>query len=139
MFFGLPLRTTSETTEPKPIPLYCPAFHEGSTLFAFTSLVTSGSTENAIFVAGRLHKISEELAWEYDSRDYLKPWRVRGETVDLAFEPFHDRRARTELGVITAHTDQCFGHWSGWMADSAGERVEFAGILGWAEDVHNRW
>jgi hypothetical protein len=62
---------------------------------------------------GRLHKISEELAWEYDSRDYLKPWRVRGETVDLAFEPFHDRRARTELGVITAHTDQCFGHWPG--------------------------
>ena len=99
----------------------------------------TGSVENALVVDGRLHKISEELAWEYDSRDYLKPWRVRGETVDLAFEPFHDRRARTELGVITAHTDQCFGHWSGWMADSAGERVEFAGILGWAEDVHNRW
>ena len=99
----------------------------------------TGSVENALVVDGRLHKIHEELVWEYDPEDHLKPWRVWGETVDLRFEPFHDRRARTDLGVITAHTDQCFGYWSGWMADGAGVRVEFTGILGWAEDVHNRW
>ena len=34
---------------------------------------------------------------------------------------------------------QCFGHWAGWMIDDAGERVPVDGVLGWAEDVHNRW
>ena len=33
----------------------------------------SGSTENALFVDGRLHKISEELRWEYDTTDFLRP------------------------------------------------------------------
>ena len=45
MFFGLPLRTTIVTTEPKGMPLWGPAFQPASTRPASTSRVTSGSTE----------------------------------------------------------------------------------------------
>jgi Protein of unknown function (DUF2804). len=99
----------------------------------------TGATENALFVDGRLHKISEELAFDYDTTDYLKPWHVRGERADLVLTPFHDKVSRTALGVISTRTDQCFGHWTGWMATDAGERVRVDGAVGFAEDVHNRW
>ena len=101
--------------------------------------VGTGSTENCLFVDGRAHKISEELAWEFDPRDWLAPWRVHGERAELVLQPFHDKTSRTQLGVIAARTDQCFGVWSGWMATDDGERVRVDGAVGFAEDVHNRW
>ena len=99
----------------------------------------TGSTENALFVDGRLHKVSEELRWEYDTADFLRPWRVHGETLDLTFVPFYDKITRTNLGIVSSHTDQCFGWWSGQFTTVEGDAIEFEGILGWAEDVHNRW
>lgn len=99
----------------------------------------TGSTENAVVVDGRLHKIGEELAWEYDTGDWLAPWRVHGETVDVTFTPFHDRVATTNLVVLASRTHQCFGHYDGWVLDSRGERVVVEHLVGWAEDVRNRW
>jgi hypothetical protein len=99
----------------------------------------TGSTENALVVDGRVHKISEELSWSYDTRDWLAPWRVRGDLADLTFTPFWNHSSATNLGVLAQRANQCFGHWSGWMRDDAGEPVSVDGVLGWAEDVHNRW
>lgn len=99
----------------------------------------TGSTENALFVDGVAHKISEELAWEYDRADWLRPWRIQGETVDVTFHPFHERAARTNLLVVAAETHQCFGHYEGWALASDGVRVAVDGIVGWAEEARNRW
>ena len=99
----------------------------------------TGSTENGLLVDGRMHKISDELVWEYEPSDYLAPWRIHGGALDLAFEPFHDKVTRTSLGVLSGSTDQCFGHYRGTFTTADGERIAFDGILGWAEDVHNRW
>jgi hypothetical protein len=99
----------------------------------------TGVTENAMFIDGRLHKIGDELQWEYDPSDYLRPWHVRGGTLDATLEPFHDKVTRTNLGVVASRTDQCFGWWSGTFVTEAGETIRFEKILGWAEDVHNRW
>jgi len=99
----------------------------------------TGSTENAFFVDGRLHKIHDELAWEYDIADWRTPWRISGGGLTASFTPFYDKTARTNLGVISSRTDQCFGHWAGTFAIPDGETVAFDGILGWAEEVHNRW
>ena len=52
MFFGLPLRTTRDTTDPNGIPLVTSVFHSGETLPALTSRVTSGSTEKFTMSAG---------------------------------------------------------------------------------------
>ncbi|HET7900956.1 MAG TPA: DUF2804 domain-containing protein [Candidatus Nanopelagicales bacterium] len=99
----------------------------------------TGSTENALFVGGVAHKISENLAWDYDTSDWLAPWRVLGERVDAVFTPFHERASRTDLGVVASEVHQCFGTWSGWASTGTGERVALDGLTGWAEEARNRW
>ena len=99
----------------------------------------TGVSENAFFVDGRMHKIHGETSWEYDIENWRTPWRVTGGGLDATFTPFHNKQSRTNLGIISARTDQCFGEWSGSFTTETGERIEFAGIEGWAEEVHNRW
>lgn len=98
----------------------------------------SGSTENGVFVGGRLHKLSEELDWAYDESDWLRPWHIRGAAVDLRFEPFWDHASVTEFGVIGSRGHQCFGHYTG-RVDIDGRSLELDSMVGWAEDVRNRW
>jgi Protein of unknown function (DUF2804) len=99
----------------------------------------TGTTENAVFEDGRLHKIGAELRWEYDRADRLKPWRVTGHGVDVTFEPFHERVARTNLGVVAGETHQCFGRFSGWARGADGQKIDLDGLTGWAEEARNRW
>ena len=99
----------------------------------------TGVTENALFVDGRLHKIGEDLAWEYDRTDWLRPWRIHGVRVDAWFAPFHEKLSRTNLGVVAGETHQCFGHFTGWALTDGGERVDLDGLVGWAEEARNRW
>jgi hypothetical protein len=99
----------------------------------------TGSTENALFVDGVAHKISEDLTWEYDVTDWTRPWRIHGAAVDVTFTPFHERVARTNLGVLSSEVHQCFGHYQGWAATDDGRRQSVDGIVGWAEEARNRW
>jgi hypothetical protein len=99
----------------------------------------TGSTENALFVDGRLHKIHEELAWSYDPADWLRPWRITGPRVEADFHPFHLRATRTELGLLGNRTHQCFGRFTGRARTDDGEWIALDGLTGWAEEVHNRW
>lgn len=99
----------------------------------------TGMTENALLVEGRIHKIGQDLRWEYDRTDWLRPWRIVGERVDVRLKPFHERVARTNLGIIFNETHQCFGHFSGWAQTDDGERVDLDGLIGWAEEARNRW
>ncbi|WP_024795382.1 DUF2804 family protein [Tomitella biformata] len=99
----------------------------------------TGSVENSLLVDGHLSKISEELVWSYDRDDWLAPWRITGDTVDLTFTPFHLKKSVTDFKVFAAKTHQCFGHWSGQAQDDTGAWVRLEGLVGWAEDVHNRW
>ena len=98
----------------------------------------TGVTENGVVVDGRLHKIHDELRWEYDLDDWRGPWRVSGGGLDATLEPFFPKRSGTQLGVVSSRTLQCFGTWSGTFRTDAVD-VAFDGIEGWAEDVHNRW
>lgn len=99
----------------------------------------TGVSENAFFVDGRMHKIHGDTRWEYDLEDWRAPWRVTGGGLDATFAPFHNKRTRTDLLILQGHTDQCFGHWSGTFETAEGETIDFAGLVGWAEEVHNRW
>ncbi|GAA3889173.1 DUF2804 domain-containing protein [Leifsonia kafniensis] len=98
-----------------------------------------GPSQNAFTVDGRVHKVAELLNWEYDTDDWLAPWRIHSARVDLTFTPFYDRFSTMNFVVIGSRTHQCFGHYSGWLRDDAGERIRVDGVVGWAEDVHNRW
>ncbi len=99
----------------------------------------TGSCENSLLVDGRLTKISEELDWRYDTDDWMAPWQVVGESADLTFTPFHLERSVTDLKVFSSRTHQCFGHRSGTVRDDTGEWIRVADVVGWAEDVRNRW
>jgi hypothetical protein len=99
----------------------------------------TGSTENALLVGGRLHKISEELEWSYDRAAWTKPWRIRGARVDARLTPFHERRSRANLGVLSTEVHQCFGRFEGWASTDAGERISLDGLDGWAEEARHRW
>lgn len=99
----------------------------------------TGSTENGLFVNGRLHYWPDELTWEYDLADPDSPWRIRGPQVDAVLTPFHRRRAVTELGLLGTRIHQGFGTWTGWASDNDGNRYSLDGIVGWAEEARNRW
>ena len=101
--------------------------------------VGTGITENGLFVDGRLHKIGEELTWDYDRSDWTAPWRIRGERLDLTLTVEHERVARTQLGVVANETHQCFGTFTGWALDDSDQRVDLDGLTGWAEEARNRW
>ena len=99
----------------------------------------TGSTENAVFVDGRAHKISEDLEWAYDRKDWGAGWRVLGKDVALTFRPFHVRHAVTEAGVVAIKTHQAFGHWGGTVILEDGTPQQIQGLVGWAEECRNRW
>lgn len=99
----------------------------------------TGATEDGLLLDGVLHKHHGPLNWEYTPGDWMRPWRITGEHADLAFHPEDLRVARTDLLVISTCTHQPFGTFTGWMADTAGERHVVDGLVGWAEDVRNRW
>ena len=99
----------------------------------------TGSTENGLVVDGHLYKIHDELTWEYDLADWRRPWHVTGGGLDATLVPFFDKRSTNNLVVVSSRTDQCFGHWSGTYTTPHGGNIAFDGLIGWAEDVHNRW
>ncbi len=102
----------------------------------------TGSTENALCVDGQIHYIGDDLRWEYDTADWMRPWRITdplGGRVDATLTPRHVRTDQMQLGVLANDTHQAFGTWSGWMTDDAGTRFSVDGIVGWAEEVRNRW
>ncbi|NTW39681.1 MAG: DUF2804 domain-containing protein [Cellulomonadaceae bacterium] len=99
----------------------------------------TGSTENALVVDGRLHKIREELTWTWTPGRWTDPWHVHGAAADLTFLPYFDRVALTDLRLIRSSTHQCFGTWAGWVLDAAGRRQRVDGVEGSVEDVEQRW
>ena len=66
-------------------------------------------------------------------------WTVTGPDVAAVLTPFHRRVASTQAGVIAAKTHQAFGRWSGWARGGKGVEQRLDGLVGWAEQAHNRW
>ena len=101
----------------------------------------TGVNENGILVDGRLHKIMEDVRWDYDPSDWMRPWRVRAEAtgmVDLTLEPIVAHRTRTSLGVLSTGGVCCFGRWHGTIRVD-GREIRIAQFMGWAEEFAHRW
>jgi hypothetical protein len=102
----------------------------------------TGMTENALCVDGRLSKLSEELLWDYDRADWLRPWHIatpRSRRVDLTFEPVYDKASRMQLGVAASDVHQCFGTYRGTVVPDDGSALQIDGLFGWAEEARWRW
>ncbi len=97
------------------------------------------STENALRLDGRIEKISQEHEWIYDRDDWMKPWRIRGDRVDLVFTPVYDRYSNFDRLIVCSKEHQCFGYFDGSVVSESGKRYKVERIFGWAEEVHRRW
>lgn len=98
-----------------------------------------GLSHTVVTIDGRVHKIPTALHWAFDENDWMRPWRMTTERVELTFTPFYDRFARTNLLLIRSTTHQCFGTFTGRIQSDDGEWIVVDGLEGWAEDVHHRW
>jgi hypothetical protein len=101
----------------------------------------TGANENGILLNGRLHKIHEDIIFDYDTRDFMRPWRMTtafSDTVQLEFTPFYEKKGNVNLLLISSQTHQMFGHFSGKLKVD-GETVIVDNILGWAEEHKARW
>lgn len=125
----------------------------------------TGMNENALCVGGRLHKL-RDVRWEYDSDDWMAPWRVcdagadadavtnsssavpfasAGATgssrrrVNLTFTPRYERAVRTNALLLANETHQMFGSWSGTVVTDEGEEIAVRELQGFAEEVRMRW
>jgi hypothetical protein len=101
----------------------------------------TGSNENGILWNGRLHKVMEDLRWEYDAREWRKPWRVVAEhagAIDLVLEPIAAHTPRIDLGVFATGGVCAFGRWRG-VVRVDGQELAVDGLMGWAEEFAHRW
>ena len=99
---------------------------------------TSAATENTVVIDGRIHKLAD-VAITYDNKDFMQPWAIRSDRVDLTFTPFLGRTARTNLLAIRSEVHQMFGTYSGTFVADEGSRIRVDGLIGWAEEHHARW
>jgi hypothetical protein len=102
----------------------------------------TSATENAFTVDGRMTKVSEDLSWEYDHRDYMQPWTIRtpiSGQVKLEFTPFYERVAKSNLLVVQSNMHQMFGHFSGTLQTDNETEIEVDNLLGWVENHRARW
>ena len=99
------------------------------------------STENGIIVDGILHKISEDIKFDFDSTNDTRPWRIYTESsnsVDLTLTAEYERVAKSNLIIVNSEVHQMIGKFAGSIR-VAGETYRISGASGWAEDHKARW
>jgi len=100
----------------------------------------SSAGENALILENRIHKL-EQIKFDYASGDYMKPWKfsdIEGR-LDLAFTPFKDRTAKSDLVIITSEVHQMFGRYHGTVIADDGEVIPIRDQIGFAEEHHAKW
>jgi len=101
----------------------------------------TGANENAICLDGRLHKVMEDLTWEYDATVPMQPWRVRStvtDTLDMTLRPIVAQTQDLNLGLLRTGGVCVFGRWRGTLR-VAGRVVQVGDLMGWAEEFAHRW
>lgn len=100
----------------------------------------SQATENCLVLDGRIHKL-DQVRFDYDSGDYMKPWKFSDNQgrLSLEFTPFKDRTAVTNLGIIYSQVHQMFGRYHGYVVEDGGTKIQVQDLIGFAEEHHARW
>ena len=102
----------------------------------------TGMNENGLCIDGRLTKLSEDVAFDYDPEDFMTPWHLHTtatDRVNLTFTPFFERHAKTNALIIYSEVHQMFGKFQGTLRGDEGETITIDGPIGWAEDHNAKW
>lgn len=100
----------------------------------------SKASENVAFYKGVAHKI-DDLIFPFNELDYLQSWQSTSKDgkLSIRFTPLLDRESHVNMLVIRSDQHQVFGYFDGEMTLDDGEVIKFERILGFAEDVYNRF
>ncbi|QBJ95753.1 DUF2804 domain-containing protein [Rhodococcus sp. ABRD24] len=102
---------------------------------------TSAASENMVFVDGVAHKL-DRVTFHLPEGTYDgAPWKFSSNDgrFEMLFEPIIDRAASTDLKVLRSIQHQVFGRFTGHVVLDDGSQVQVADLLGFAEEVRNRW
>ena len=104
----------------------------------------SPASENMVFYDGKAHKLDEitfQIPEVNGVRQYMQPWKFRSsdKRFEMDFTPIVDRNADVNLVLFRSLQHQVFGHFTGYVILDDGKRIEVDHLLGFAEDVYNRW
>lgn len=103
---------------------------------------TSAASENMVFLDGRAHKLDQVTFHLPQGTFDGAPWRFSSNDgrFEMTFAPIVDRASSADvLGLIRSVQHQTFGRYSGHVILDDGTRLEVKDLLGFAEEVANRW
>ena len=102
----------------------------------------TGMTENAVFIDGKLHKIHEDLLFNYSSNDFMLPWTIKtkfSQDVNLTFTPFFHRIAKTDVKLVSSEVNQMMGYYNGKIQLENGATLHIREMLGCIEEHKAKW
>lgn len=102
----------------------------------------TGMTENAVFVNGKMTKIHEDVLFEYDRSNLMRPWKIKtkfSDHVQLTFTPFFEREAETDIKLIKSEVHQLIGYYDGKVVLEDGEILVIRQMLGSIEEHVAKW
>ena len=105
---------------------------------------TAAATENMLFYDGKAHKLDKvrfRIPGRKRKRRYLDLWEITSGDgrLELEFKPLLERNSCTGLGPLRSNQHQIFGHFTGLVVLDSGEELFLKDLLGFAEEVENRW
>lgn len=102
---------------------------------------TSAASENMVFADGIAHKLGEVTFHLPNGAHDSGLWRFTSDDgrFEMSFEPIVDRASATNLGIIRSVQHQVFGRFTGEVILDDGQRLAIRDLLGFAEEVENRW
>ncbi|MBN2256544.1 MAG: DUF2804 domain-containing protein [Anaerolineaceae bacterium] len=102
----------------------------------------TGLTENSLTYNGVVTKLSEDVVFDFDTADYMKPWLInscKSDRIRLTFTPIYERIATTNVVILTSSVHQMFGYFNGSITPEGHRPIRLENLFGWAEDHHARW
>lgn len=102
---------------------------------------TTAASENMVFLDGKAHKLDQVIFHVPDDGFDTSPWRFSSNDgrFEMTFEPVLDRPENVDIFVFRSIVHQVFGRFSGTVILDSGEKLEVRNLMGFAEDVRNRW
>lgn len=102
----------------------------------------TGITENAVFVDGKMTKIHEDVLFNCDNTNYMKPWYITtkfSDRVMLTFHPFFEYKHETDGKLVRSETHHFIGYYHGHIQLYDGTVLNIQQMLGGIEKYSAKW
>ena len=101
---------------------------------------TSAASENIFYYNGKGHKLNQ-VTFHFNPRNFLEPWKFLSNDgrFEMDLEPIVDRNSVVNLLIFKSNQHQVFGYFTGEVILDDGRTIKIEKLLGFAEEVQNRW